>query len=312
MLIGLTGRGLNENGDFVSTARVGKDFVGNILKEQYHSMQISFALPIKRIAQLIFGLSHDEAWNDDKTFKETPLIDYGFSPRRIQQIIGTEVGRMQLDSNLWINIVDQTCSQVEQGTFVPNNLLGAEKELNRAESFEDLILKAISIMFNLELQTVINHYNNGEELPIGDFFECTNIHNIITAFKNGIIMLVKESQNDITMNEEEAFARFWNVRMSRPFYQSVFIGPYSMTGKEKHVVVMDIRFDNEADYAREKGKLVHIERILHGMPKVTGHLSERGIELQLGDFLLDNNKDKKHVVDQFNTLLIKQEPTLTP
>lgn len=303
MLIGLTGRGLNENGDFVSTARVGKDFVGNIFKEEFNAMQISFALPIKRIAQLILGLNHDEGWNDDKTFKETPMTDYGFSPRRAQQIIGTEVGRMQMDQNLWINIVDLTCSQLEAQRFTLNSLLGSETLSERPDSFEDLILKSISILFNIPLEQVIGYYNKNEPLPIGDLFECTNIHDIITAFKNGMVMLVREVHNDVTMNDEEAFALFWKHRIQRPFYQTVYSGPYEMTGKEKHVVVMDIRFDNEADYAREKGKLVHIERILHGMPKVTGHLSERGIDLKLNDFLLHNNKDKQHVINQFSQFI---------
>ncbi len=303
MLIGLTGRGLNEHGEFVSTARVGKDFAGNILREDFNALQISFALAIKRISQVMFGLSHEEAWSDDRIFKETPMQDYGFSPRRVQQIVGTEVGRNELDSNLWINLVEQTCQQIDNQTFERSPLWMEKVQTIPAESFEDLTMRVTAILFNIPLSDVKQSHIHGQSLPIGELFNTLSVHDMIQAFKKGIALLVKESQKDMLMSDEEAFDIFWKIRNNRPFFMGSHVGPYAVLGTEEHVAIMDVRFDNEADYVRSKGKLMHISRILVGMPKVTGHLSEKGIDFQLGDSLIDNNQDAEHLKSQFAAVI---------
>ena len=56
VLMGLAGRG-TINGEFASTARVGKDEVARVLKEDLGFRLYSFALPLKQSAQVLFGLN---------------------------------------------------------------------------------------------------------------------------------------------------------------------------------------------------------------------------------------------------------------
>jgi dephospho-CoA kinase len=55
-------------------------------------------------------------------------------------------------------------------------------------------------------------------------------------------------------------------------------------------VVTDVRFENEADWVREHGTLIH----LSGRGGLTGeeatHASERGLSLRYGDIAIDNSR----------------------
>jgi dephospho-CoA kinase len=53
-LIGITGK-----------ARSGKDTIARHLWAQHAFTRIAFADPLKLAAQSIFGLTHDQTWNDD-------------------------------------------------------------------------------------------------------------------------------------------------------------------------------------------------------------------------------------------------------
>ena len=51
LLIGLAGRGLID-GKFASTARVGKDEVAKVIREDLGFRTYSFALPLKQVCQV--------------------------------------------------------------------------------------------------------------------------------------------------------------------------------------------------------------------------------------------------------------------
>jgi len=85
MLIGISGK-----------AQSGKDTLGKFLCDEYHCMHYYFAKPLKEGAKVMFNLTDDQIAN-----KEVPIEPWGISPRKIYQVLGTEVGR-GIDPAIWI------------------------------------------------------------------------------------------------------------------------------------------------------------------------------------------------------------------
>ena len=95
MLIGITGK-----------AGAGKDTLGKYLCDEYRCLHYYFAKPLKEGAKVMFALTDDQIAN-----KEVPIEPWGMSPRKIYQLLGTEVGR-GIDSAIWIKNAEM---------FVKNN-----------------------------------------------------------------------------------------------------------------------------------------------------------------------------------------------
>lgn len=55
------------------------------------------------------------------------------------------------------------------------------------------------------------------------------------------------------------------------------------------VVFTDVRFDNEAEWVRERGVLIHISRGNRPHMDNAGHASESGVRPQTGDFFISND-----------------------
>lgn len=87
-LIGLSG-----------AARSGKDTVGKYLVEKHNFKRYAFADPLKRAAHEMFGIPLEDFHSDDK--KEVVNEFWGFSPRQIAQLLGTEGGRELFREDLW-------------------------------------------------------------------------------------------------------------------------------------------------------------------------------------------------------------------
>jgi len=89
LLIGLAGK-----------ARVGKDTVGEYL-ENYHLFQrYAFAGPLKKAVCEMFGITMN--YFNDPELKEKVIPFWGYSPRQMAQLLGTEGGRELFDKNIWI------------------------------------------------------------------------------------------------------------------------------------------------------------------------------------------------------------------
>jgi len=55
------------------------------------------------------------------------------------------------------------------------------------------------------------------------------------------------------------------------------------------VVIPDVRFENEAQFVREHGFLIHITSNREGIPKIAQHVSENGVSKLPGELWLINN-----------------------
>jgi hypothetical protein len=88
-LIGLSG-----------AARSGKDTVGNYLINEYEFKRYAFADPLKRAASEMFGIPLKDFVDDDK--KEVVNEFWGYSPRQIAQLLGTEGGRELFREDIWV------------------------------------------------------------------------------------------------------------------------------------------------------------------------------------------------------------------
>jgi dephospho-CoA kinase len=92
LVIGLTGK-----------ARHGKSTVGDMLAVNYGFKQLAFADPLKRAVAAMYNVPVTNFY-DDK-LKEVVIPRVGMSPRRLLQLIGTDVVREHFEKNFWVKIM---------------------------------------------------------------------------------------------------------------------------------------------------------------------------------------------------------------
>lgn len=92
----------------VGAAGVGKDTLADALvAELLDADKRAFATPLYAMANTLLGeLGVTPKWHD-RGWKESPLPNLGFSPRRMLQTLGTEWGR-QLNNDLWLHAMSAT------------------------------------------------------------------------------------------------------------------------------------------------------------------------------------------------------------
>lgn len=88
-LIGITGK-----------ARSGKDTIAKYLWEQHEFTRIALADPLKIAVRSIFGLSHEQVYDD--SLKETIVPYWGMSPRQLFQQLGTEAVKGTFGDDTWV------------------------------------------------------------------------------------------------------------------------------------------------------------------------------------------------------------------
>lgn len=92
-LIGLSG-----------AARSGKDTVGEFLEREFDFKRYAFADPLKRAAHEMFGLPLEQFYEGDR---EVVNEFWGFSPRQMLQLLGTEGGRKVFREDIWTKRAEQ-------------------------------------------------------------------------------------------------------------------------------------------------------------------------------------------------------------
>jgi len=85
---------------FTGKARCGKDTAGDYLIKQHNFTRYGFADPLKRACAEMFGVPIDHFYNDE--FKEEVIPFWGYSPRQMAQMLGTEGGRDLFDKDIWV------------------------------------------------------------------------------------------------------------------------------------------------------------------------------------------------------------------
>jgi len=85
-------------------ARSGKDTVGNYLKANHDFRSVFFAEPLKEGARVMFGLTDEQLYGNDKE----KMIDWlGRTPRYILQTLGTDWGRNQINDQVWLLVASR-------------------------------------------------------------------------------------------------------------------------------------------------------------------------------------------------------------
>lgn len=101
---------------FSGKAGVGKDtYKDSVLRlTNYKYVPYSFAGPLKKACEFMFGWSQDQI--EDRKFKEAIDPAWGFSPRRAMQLLGTEFGRV-LKPTLWLDFATKKLQEVQAYDF---------------------------------------------------------------------------------------------------------------------------------------------------------------------------------------------------
>jgi hypothetical protein len=80
-------------------ARSGKDTVGDYLIKEHGFIQKALAYPIKEMVIALLEINHE--WLEEN--KDLYLPNYGATPRKMMQTLGTEWGRNTISEDIWIN-----------------------------------------------------------------------------------------------------------------------------------------------------------------------------------------------------------------
>lgn len=121
-LIGITGK-----------AHSGKDTIADHLWAEYAYTRIAFADPLKRAAQEIFGLSHEQVF--DQELKEMMVEHWGMTPRQILQKLGTEAIRGTFGGDVWTKrwLLSYDFLKATDDVVVPDVRFDEEAALIRAQ-----------------------------------------------------------------------------------------------------------------------------------------------------------------------------------
>lgn len=94
-------------------AGAGKDTAAEALTERCGFVKIAFADPMKRFAMEMWNFTEEQLWGPSE---RRNAVDprYGFSPRHVLQVLGTEVGR-QIDRKVWLRYGLLTAHRIVTG-----------------------------------------------------------------------------------------------------------------------------------------------------------------------------------------------------
>lgn len=81
-------------------AGAGKDTIADYLVDSWEFEKVSFAGPLKNAVSALFGVSQYQM--EDRVMKETVMDQWGKSPRQLNQWLGTEVIRKQMDIDFFL------------------------------------------------------------------------------------------------------------------------------------------------------------------------------------------------------------------
>ena len=151
----------------------GKDTVATLIQEIYPGKfnRYAFAKPIKEACQIMFGFSSYQI--EDRVIKEEIDPFWGFSPRKVMQLLGTEYGRDMLRKDVWIQrarLEVEINKKKNLHTIITDVRFENEAEWVRSEN---------AILIRLKVPNLIRDekYSHASEAGITEAFEDLNIIN---------------------------------------------------------------------------------------------------------------------------------------
>ena len=110
-IIGLTGK-----------ARAGKDTVAEILNSHFALEAYSFADPLKKASEHLFGLTHREAFGLGGYDREEVDPFWGMSVREMQQKLGTECMRDVFCKDFWVKSLERLLESQGEREYVVSDV----------------------------------------------------------------------------------------------------------------------------------------------------------------------------------------------
>lgn len=95
--------------------RHGKDTVADYLVENYGFKKLVLADVLKNAIKVLFGMSDEQLWGDKKEIKDE---FWGYSPREIMQILGTDLIREQFDKDFFTKSIKRDILNSSHDRFV--------------------------------------------------------------------------------------------------------------------------------------------------------------------------------------------------
>jgi hypothetical protein len=158
-LIGMTGK-----------ARSGKDTAAEYLKNRHRFHTYAFADPLKKAAAEMFGIPLDMFY--DQSVKEKIIPEWGFSPRQIAQLLGTEGGRKLFREDIWVKRAElewktfQRCTNPE---YMNGMIITDLRFENESKMVRDLGGYVIHIHRKDAVKVNEHESENGVEVFVGDY-----------------------------------------------------------------------------------------------------------------------------------------------
>lgn len=141
----------------------GKDTVANYLIDKFPGRfrRYAFAKPLKEASKILFGFTDEQI--EDRVLKETPDPFWGFAPRKVLQLMGTEFGRNMLREDVWIRRAEMEVTNNAASSF--STIITDVRFQNEADWFRS---QSGSILIYLEVPGLVRDakYNHASEAGI--------------------------------------------------------------------------------------------------------------------------------------------------
>lgn len=158
---------------------VGKDTFANYLVSNYNFKKFSFAATTKDILSDMFGWDRKLLEGDtieSRTFRENPdpwwsakLSIDNLTPRKVLQLIGTDLFRKHFNNDIWVHIVEKKIIQTLQTNPSDRIIVSDCRFPNEIAMLKNLGAKIIHIQRNLPVW--FDKYKDGE-----DCVEASKLH----------------------------------------------------------------------------------------------------------------------------------------
>ena len=130
----------------------GKDTVADYLVKKYGYYKLSFADPLKQLCSLIFKLNNDQLYGNKKEIFD----DYWkTTPRKILQMMGTDLCRKHISKNIWINIMEKRIKNINS---VINIVIADVRFQNEVDFIQHRCLN--SMVLKINRYNIINNNTN--------------------------------------------------------------------------------------------------------------------------------------------------------